>query len=125
MFIDIAIRRNALRLLRPTRAYGLRLLLDELADVLPRRKLAKAIRATGKTPAQLIAEYEGFVTVVTPASIRRTVLDDADDDHVLACALAANANLIVSGNAHLLNLKRFHSMRIVAAGEALASIERE
>ena len=97
----------------------------ELADVLPRRKLAKAIRATGKTPGQLIAEYEGFVNVVTPASIRRTVLDDVDDDAVLACALAANADLIVSGDAHLLNLKRYQGMRIVAAAEALAIVERE
>ena len=101
------------------------MLLDELADVLPRRKLAKAIRAAGKTPAQLVAEYEEFVTVVTPASIRRTVLDDADDDAVLACALAANADLIVSGDAHLLNLKRYQGMRIVAAAEALAIVQRK
>jgi uncharacterized protein len=104
--------------------YTSRVLLDELADVLPRRKLAKAIRATGKTPGQLVAEYEGFVNVVTPASIRRTVPGDADDDHVLACALAANADLIVSGDAHLRNLKRYHGMRIVAAAEALAIAER-
>ena len=96
----------------------------ELADVLPRRKLAKMVRATGKTPAQLIAEYEGFVNVVVPASIRRTVPDDPDDDHVLACALAAQADLIVSGDAHLRNLKRYHGMRIVAAAEALAIVER-
>ena len=55
--------------------YTSRVLIDELADVLPRRKLAKMVRATGKTPAQLIAEYEGFVNVVTPAQIRRTVID--------------------------------------------------
>ena len=105
--------------------YTSRALLAELADVLPRRKLAKVMRATGKTSAQLLAEYEGFVNVVTPASIRRTVIDDADDDMVLACALAANADLIVSGDAHLLNLKRYHSMRIVAAVEALALIRSE
>ena len=109
----------------PIDFYTSRVLLVELADVLPRRKLAKAIRATGKTPAQLIAEYEGFVTVVTPASIRRTVLNDADDDAVLACALAANADLIVSGDAHLLNLKRYHGMRIVSAAEALAIVQRK
>jgi uncharacterized protein len=102
--------------------YTSRTLLAELADVLPRKKLAKAVRATGKTPGQLIAEYEGFVHVVTPASIRRTVTDDADDDAVLACALAANADLMVSGDAHLLNLKRYHGIRIVAATEALALI---
>ena len=109
----------------PIDFYTSRVLLAELADVLPRRKLAKAIRATGKTPAQLIAEYEGFVTVVMPASIRRTVLNDADDDAVLACALAANADLIVSGDAHLLNLKRYHGMRIVSAAEALAIVQRK
>lgn len=108
----------------PIDFYTSRVLLAELADVLPRRKLATAIRATGKTPRQLIAEYEGFVNVVTPASIRRTVPNDTDDDAVLACALAANADLIVSGDAHLLNLKRYHGMRIVAAAEALAIVER-
>ena len=106
----------------PIAFYTSRVPLDELADVLPRRKLSKAVRAAGKTTAQLIAEYAGFVNVVAPASIRRTVLDDADDDHVLACALAARADLIVSGDAHLRNLKRYHGMRIVAAAEALAII---
>jgi putative PIN family toxin of toxin-antitoxin system len=108
----------------PITFYTSHVLIDELADVLPRRKLVKVVRATGKTPAQLVAEYAGFVNLVTPASIRRTVLDDADDDAVLACALAARADLIVSGDAHLLNLKRYQGMRIVAAAEALAIVER-
>lgn len=108
----------------PITFYTSHVLIDELADVLPRRKLVKVVRATGKTPAQLVVEYVGFVNLVTPASIRRTVLDDADDDAVLACALAARADLIVSGDAHLLNLKRYHGMRIVAAVEALAIIAK-
>ena len=106
----------------PLAFYTSRVLLAELADVLSRAKLAKAVRASGKTPAQLIADYEGFVQVVRPASIRRTVIDDADDDAVLACALAASAELIVSGDAHLRNLKRYQGMRIVTAAEALAII---
>lgn len=43
----------------PIAFYTSRVLLDDLADVLSRRKLGKAMRATGKTSAQLIAEYEG------------------------------------------------------------------
>lgn len=42
--------------------------------------------------------------MVTPADVPRVVADDADDDHVLACAVAAQADLIVSGNRYLLNL---------------------
>ena len=102
--------------------YTSRALLDELANVLPRRKLAKAVRATGKTPAQLIAEYEAFVNLVAPAQIRRAVPDDPDDDHVLACALAARADWIVSGDAHLLNLKHYQGMRIIDAAEAVRAL---
>ena len=35
------------------------------------------------------------------------------------CALAAQVDLIVSGDAHLLNLKRYHGMRIVAGGRGV------
>ena len=35
-----------------------------------------------------------------------------------------HADLIVSGDAHLRNLKRYQSMRTVAAAEALAIVER-
>jgi putative PIN family toxin of toxin-antitoxin system len=102
--------------------YTSRALLDELANVLPRRKLAKAVHATGKTPAQLIAEYEAFVNLVIPGSIRRTVPNDPDDDRVLACALAAHADIIVSGDHDLLDLKHYHGMRIITAAEALRAI---
>ena len=84
--------------------YTSRALLDELADVLPRGKLAKAVHATGKTPT------------------RRTVPNDPDDDHVLACALAARADWIVSGDRHLLDLKHYQGMRIISAAEAVRSL---
>ena len=102
--------------------YTSRALLDEFARVLTRTKLARAIRATGKTSAQLVAEYQGFVNVVTPASVRRTVPGDPDDDRVLACALAAQADLIVSGDAHLLDLKSYQRIPILTATAALAII---
>jgi len=68
--------------------------------------------------------YAELATVVTPASILPTILADPDDDYVLACALAAQADLIVSGDAHLLNLKTYHRIRIVSATEALALIAK-
>ena len=69
-----------------------------------------------------MAEYQGFVNVVTPASIRRTVPRDPDDDRVLACALAAQADPIVSGDAHLLDLKSYQRIPILTANAALAII---
>jgi predicted nucleic acid-binding protein len=57
--------------------------------------------------------------VIAPASIQPAITQDPDDDQVLACALAARADLIVSGDHTLLNLKNYHHIDIVAAFEAL------
>ncbi len=47
------------------------------------------------------------------------VPSDPDDDIFLACAVAAQADLIVSGDRHLLDLGRFRGIRIVTPAEAL------
>jgi len=55
---------------------------------------------------------------IPPAAIER-VSADSDDDHVLACAVAAQADLIVSGDPDLLNLKSYQHIPIVSPVEAL------
>ncbi len=93
-----------------------------LADVLSRNKLAGKLLEQRVTPAFLMQHYGMLAKVVTPAIIGRVVPDDADDDAVLACALAAQAKLIVSGDADLLVLKQFQNMRIVTAAQAVKII---
>ncbi|MCR4304158.1 MAG: PIN domain-containing protein [Gallionella sp.] len=66
--------------------------------------------------------YAELATLVTPVPIAPMILDDPDDDHVLACALTAQADLIVSGDRHLLGLKTYQGIRIVTASEALQII---
>ncbi len=102
--------------------YASRALIDELADVLARRKLAAAIRASGKTVSALVAEYQQLVELVRPRALRRHVGRDPDDEAVIACALAARADLIVSGDQDLLVLKTYRRIRIVSATEVLAII---
>ena len=50
------------------------------------------------------------------------ILDDPDDDAVLACALAAQAEVIVSGDGHLLSLKNYEGIDILTAPDLLARI---
>lgn len=97
-------------------------LIDELAKVIARRKFSRKIAEQGVPAAALLERYAKLAELITPAQIRRTVPQDADDDHVLACALAARADWIVSGDAHLLNLKHYQGMRIINAAEALRSL---
>ena len=99
-------------------------LLDELAEVLSRPHLASVIAAHYASPAFLMQRYAMLAQLVIPAQTARVVEKDIDDDAVIACALAAQADLIVSGDAHLLNLKHYQGMRIIDAAEALRSLPK-
>jgi predicted nucleic acid-binding protein len=58
--------------------------------------------------------YQAITTIVTPEPIERTVPTDADDDAVIATALAADGTLIVTGDSDLLvmsGLGRYGSCR--------------
>lgn len=94
-------------------------LLDELAEVLHRKKLAKAVKNTGFSADQLLSHYRRLAYRVTTHQLTKRISRDPDDDHVLACALAAKADLIVSGDRDLLALKSFREIPIVTVAEAL------
>ena len=104
------------------RLFTSRALLDELADVLQRKKLEKQVQATGLTAVHLLRNYQKLSTTITARRLAQQVSRDADDDAVLACALAAKVDLIVSGDADLLVLKQFQGMRIVTPAQAVKLI---
>lgn len=99
-------------------------LADELRDVIGRAKLASRLIALDKTPGEFSEEYADMTTVVSPGEIERASADP-DDDHVLACALPAKADVIVSGDRDLLELKTYHGIEIVAPAELAARLEDE
>ena len=93
-------------------------LLTELRDVLGRPKFTRRLTQHGFTGARVFADYVALVTIAAPALITPTILRDPTDDAVLAAAIGARADLIVSGDAHLLNLKSFQGIDIVTAATA-------
>ena len=98
-------------------------LLAELLDVLSREKFAARLTQAGLTPQGIVGELRRLATMAAPQVVPRVIEHDADDDHMLACALAANAELIVSGDKHLLGLGgQYEGIRIVAPAEAIALI---
>jgi putative PIN family toxin of toxin-antitoxin system len=97
-------------------------LLLELELVLQRKKFARRLSQAGVTVQTLVLGYGSLATVIAPVSIAPTIVDDPDDDAVLACAVAARAEIIVSGDRHLLTLGMYQGIPIRRAAEVLARI---
>jgi predicted nucleic acid-binding protein len=67
--------------------------------------------------------YVALVQIVVPAEIGAVVLDDSDDDMVLATAVAANADMLVSGDSHLLAVGEFRGIPVITALAAARRIQ--
>jgi uncharacterized protein len=94
-------------------------LIAELEDVLARDKFAARIARVGGSVPEMLGGYRALVTLVRPVALAPTTRDP-DDDQVLACALAAAAELIVTRDRDLLDLGTFQNVRILPAHQALA-----
>ena len=103
--------------------YSSTALLEELADVLTRPSATKRLALIGQSAREVLADYVEAIELVEPSSVPRVVLGDVDDDQVIAAAVAARADLIVSGDRkHLLPLGSHQGMGIIDATEALRRI---
>jgi putative PIN family toxin of toxin-antitoxin system len=99
-------------------------LLDELAHTLGYAKFSTRIAGFATSVGTLVAQYTALVSLVVPASVPRVVAGDADDDHVIAAAVAARAELIVTGDRkHLLPIGSHQGIAIVTAREVVDRIE--
>ncbi len=63
-----------------------------------------------RTPLYLV--YRRRVLMVTPAALAKPICRDPDDDLVLATALAAHADAIITGDKDLLILRKHGGVRI-------------
>lgn len=98
-------------------------LLAELLDVLGRSHMAGRLQRAGLDGASTVEDLRKMALVVVPAAVSQVVASDPDDDHVLAAAVAAGAELIASGDRRdLLPLGSYEGIPIVTASEALERI---
>ena len=90
-----------------------------------RPKFAQRIQAAGVPAIALAQDYARLAQIVEPQPLPEPASRDPDDDVVLATALAAQANLIVSGDDDLLTLHEYQGMPILPASAALQRLSAE
>lgn len=76
-----------------------------------------------RAAAEALAQITTLGTVVEPTESVSVVEADPSDDRVLEAALEVRADMIVSGDRHLLRLKEWREIRIVSPADFLAEFE--
>ena len=94
--------------------FASRTLLEEFREVIQRRKFARQVQRTGRTAMEIYRDYRILAERVPARRLTLRIARDADDDQVLACVLAARAQLVVSGDDDLLALGAFRGIEIIA-----------
>jgi len=95
-------------------------ILDELEDVLQCPKFGVSSREA----RALVEILSVLCAVVTPSEQISVIRTDPDDNRILECALAAGADVIISGDAHLHELTTYEGIRILNPSEFLSVVGR-
>jgi putative PIN family toxin of toxin-antitoxin system len=109
--LDLAFLRSFTLIISPA-------LLKELDE-----KLRVKFGVSADDTALLRSKLENLAEVVEPAEIMSVITDDPDDNRVLECAVKGLADLIVSGDRHLLKLANHQGISIVTVRQFLESTE--
>jgi putative PIN family toxin of toxin-antitoxin system len=88
-------------------------IMEELREVMGRPKFRLRIRDLQTTVAELMESLLSVVEVIPDFAIEPVIKRDPDDDKILACAVAAQAEWLISGDDHLLSLKRYKGIPIL------------
>lgn len=96
-------------------------LIAELSRILLRPKFQAQLAARRHSVATIVALYRELAECVEPVTLPEQVpgLRDADDRHILACAAAARAEFIVTGDRGLLELATCQDVVIISAEQCL------
>lgn len=94
-------------------------LLEELGE-----KLRDKFGISTATIQSILADIHRAAEVVDPDFELNAVPDDPDDNRVLECAVAGNADFIVSGDKHLLRLGSYQRIKILTARQFLEALQQ-
>lgn len=90
-------------------------IMSEVYRVLHYPKFKKHIDGQHTSPTELFDKIGSLCELIQVEESVNAVDADPDDNKFLSCAVAGNCIMIVSGDAHLLDLKRYHDIQILTS----------
>jgi len=96
-------------------------IIEEFNDVIPRKKFGFTEKQIKKAKSIVLR----VSIIIEPEEKVNIIKADPDDNKFLECAKAAKVKYIVSGNKHLLKLKKWEKIKIVTANEFMKILKKK
>ena len=95
-------------------------ILAEIENVINRDKFKELLTAANLTADEILQKIVSLSHVVIGPKLKENIVkNDSTDDKFIECAINSNANYIVSGDKHLLDVKEYKGIKIISTSEAL------
>lgn len=98
-------------------------ILAEVREASLRPENRRKYQLTESVVNQAINSIREFTSVVSDLPRLRVIQEDPDDNLVLACAVKAKANYLVTYDPHLLNLKEYQGIKILKLKDLLGELQ--
>jgi uncharacterized protein len=92
-------------------------IISETSKVLLYPKIAEILRKHSISEKEILRAIVATSKIVEPKVKLHIINEDAEDNKILECALAAGADIIVSGDKHILELGKFRKTKILTPKE--------
>ena len=100
-------------------------ILDEYQRVFHYEHLQPVLRMTEAEIVEAVERFRKLCELVEPDTSIDAIKEDADDNIFLECAVAGGADVIVSGDPHLRQLRAYEGIHILTPAACLALLEAE
>jgi hypothetical protein len=100
-------------------------ILDETRRVFHYPKLVKLMKKRGVAPQYIddFIDKLSRIAIITPGKLSiEEIQDDPDDNMVLSCALEGEADVIISGDHHLTDIKTYKGIKVLDPATFLKAV---
>ena len=98
-------------------------ILEDTHRVLHYPRIQKKYHLSEERIEEYLNDLRSIIFFVKDVPFLDVIKDDPDDNMVLACAVKANADYIVSGDPHLKKLEQYRGIKIVSPRKFLKILE--
>jgi putative PIN family toxin of toxin-antitoxin system len=95
-------------------------IIEEIREVLNRPKFG----FDNGNALMVVEELHSLCTIVKPVKLINFIVDDPADNKILECAVAANAEIIISGDSHLLSVGSYKGIKILSPRQFVDSVNK-